>query len=148
MATREPIYTALWNLVTLDAGVQGAFVTMSRYTRHFEDVPAEAMPALFLLQKGESWIRRGRGIPAIRTLRAHFLCYTNTSAPQQNLPSTAINTLMDRLDDVLEHPGNPENVQTLGGLVNHVYLEGEVDMAEGLLQPKSIVVVPITMLIP
>ncbi len=146
MATREPIYAALWDLVSLDPRVQAVFATASRYTKHFEDVPAEQMPALFLLQKRETWERPGRGIPAKRWLHCHFLVYTNTAEPEGNLPSTAINTLMDVLDGVLNPPNG--QVVTLGERVNHVYLEGEVDMAEGLLQPKSIVVVPIAMLIP
>jgi len=36
----------------------------------------------------------------------------------------------------------------LGGIVEHVYIEGQVAIAEGLLQSTSIVRVPITVLIP
>ena len=147
MATREPIYAALWALVSGDTRAQAAFVTMSRYARHFDDVPATQMPALFLLEKSERWVKQGRGIPAKRTLESQFMVYTATGSPIA-LRSPVINALMDVLDDIIEKPPNPANVQTLGGLVNHVYIEGEVIIAEALLQEKSIFIVPITMLIP
>lgn len=148
MATREPIYAALWALVSTDARVQAVFKTMGRYTKHFDDVPGQLMPALFLLQKGENWQQTGRGVPPKRTLESHFLVYTDTGNPAAMLPSTAMNVLLDVLDDVLVQPANGSYVQTLGGLVNHVYIEGKIEIAEGLLQSKSISVVPITMLIP
>jgi hypothetical protein len=145
---REAVYAALWALVSGDARVQAAFRTLSRYTRHFEETDGHLMPALFQLQKSETWQQVGRGIPPKRTLNCHFLVYTNTAAPAEQLPSTALNVLLDVLDDVLAKPANGSYVQTLGGLVNHVYIEGEIQIAEGLLQPKSIVAIPITMLIP
>lgn len=144
-ANREAIYSALWDLVTADPRIGAVFRTLSRYEIHFDQVDPNNMPALFLYQTGEDWLRPGKGIPPKRTLRSHFVCYTNTTAPEQ-LPSTAINTLMDVLDAVLTpYDGS---VVTLGGLIEHVYIEGEVVMAEGLLQPKSIIIVPITMLVP
>ncbi len=147
MATREPIYAALWALVSGDARAQASFVTMSRYTRHFDEVGGQEMPALFLMEKAENWQMVGRGVPPKRTLECQFLVYTNTGDPLA-LRSPVINTLMDILDDVIAKPPNPANVQTLGGLVNHVYIEGRVEIAEAFLQAKSIFVVPITMLIP
>lgn len=147
MATREPIYAALWALVSGDPRAQAVFVTMNRYTRHFDNVPSNETPALFLLQQSETWGQTGRGIPAKRTLKCSFLVYTYTGDPTAALPSTAINTLLDVLDDVIAK-ADGSYVQTLGGLVNHVYIEGEIQIAEGLLQSKSIVAVPVTMLIP
>lgn len=148
MATREPIYSALWSLVTGDPGVASAFVTMSRYTKHFEDVPGQLMPALFMLEKRERWERPGKGVSPKRTLQAHFLCYTDNANPDAVPPSIIINTLMDAIDNVLTNPGTPDNAVTLGGLVEHVYIEGDVEIAEPLLQEKGIFVVPLTILIP
>lgn len=148
MATREPIYAALWNLVANDPRIQAAFVTTSRYTHHFEDVASALMPALFMLQKRERWERIGKGISPKRTLEAHFLCYTYNADPDGIPPATLINTLMDVIDDVLTTVNNPSNAQTLGGLVEHVYIEGDVEIAEPLLQEKGIFVVPLTILIP
>ncbi|HUC76728.1 MAG TPA: hypothetical protein VMS04_15610 [Vicinamibacterales bacterium] len=146
--TREQIYTALWSLITSNINAQGQFVTMQRYLRHFADVSPGEMPALYMEERGEQWVKKGKGIPAIRTLKADVLIYVNTGDPLAVLPSTLVNNALDVLDDIVEQPGNPGNVQTLGGIVEHVYIEGQVAIAEGLLQSTSIVRVPITVLIP
>lgn len=149
MATREPIYAALWQLVAFDPRITSVFATTSRYTRHFEDVASEEMPALFLLEKRETWQRPGKGMSPKRTLMAHFLCYVyNGLQGGSSIPATAINNLMDVIDDVLTNVGTPANAQTLGGLVEHVYIEGDVEIAEPLLQEKGIFVVPLTILLP
>ncbi len=148
MAVREPIYVALWNLFLNHPNLQGQFVTTSRYKQHFDVIPSEQMPALFLNQTGEGWVKPGKGIPAKRTLQCELALYTFTAQPDAVMPSTLINALMDTVDDVIESPGNPSNAQTLGGLVDHVYLEGQVEIFEGLLQDKSIVLVPLTILLP
>jgi hypothetical protein len=106
------------------------------------------MPALFMLEKRERWERIGKGISPKRTLEAHLLCYTDTTDPDSTPPAIVINTLMDVVDDVLTTVNNPSNTQTLGGLVEHVYIEGDVMIAEGLLQENSIFVVPLTILLP
>lgn len=151
MNIREPIYTALFNLVLNHPEVKGQFVTTGRFLIPVTDIDPERMPALFLLQHGENWVRKGRGIPAIRTLHCSFVMYAWTPEHAYTYPATLINTMMDVLDDAIEMNGTPGNVQTLGGLVNHVYIEGQVQVIEGQLgagQQASVLVAPITMLLP
>lgn len=154
MSTREPIYVALWNLVADAAGVVTQFVTTGRYLIPIMDLPADKMPALFLIEHGEQWLRAGKGIPGKRTLHCSFVMYAHSAGQPQDYPATLVNNMMDVLDNVLERPGNPPNptaVQTLGGLVEHVYIEGEVKIIEGQLgagENASVLVVPITILIP
>lgn len=147
-AVREPIYVALWSLFINNPALQGLFVTTSRYLRHFETVAPEQMPALFMAQGGEAWTKGGKGIPAKRVLMPHLAMYCSTAQPNAILPATLINTLLDVVDDVIENPGIPSNAQTLGGLVDHVYIEGQIEIYEGYLQEKSIVLVPLTVLLP
>jgi hypothetical protein len=148
MAVREPIYVALWTLFLNHPNLVGQFVTTARYKRHFEDVDPTNMPALFLSEVGESWVKPGRGIRAKRVLQAMLAAYVATNQPNSVLPATLINAVMDTVDEVIESPGNPQNVQTLGGLVDHVYLEGQVEIYEGYLQDVSIVLVPLTIMLP
>ena len=151
MATREPIYAALADLVFNDPRIQAEFVLTGRFLYHHAQIPggSAATPAIFLVQNpGETHFRTGKGIDDKRTLKCHFVMYFYTADVTSNLPATACNTGLDVIDDVLNQPGNPGNVQTLGGLVEHVYLEGEVVTGEGLLQDYSVVGVPITILIP
>ncbi len=149
-ATREPIYAALAALVFDDPRTLAVFQTTGRYLYHHAQVPggSMAMPAMFLIQHAETHFRTGKGVPDKRTLKSSFVMYFSTSDPSNQLPATMCNTGLDVIDDVCNNPGNPQNVQTLGGLVEHVYIDGEVVIAEGLLQEDSIVVVPITIMLP
>lgn len=150
-ALREPIYVALWNLIADDSGIKSQFVTTGRYLIPITDLPTDKLPALFQIEHGEAWVRKGKGIPAIRTLHCSIVMYAYSADQDQSYPSTLLNNMMDVLDSLLENPGNPGNAQTLGGLVEHVYLEGEVKIIEGQLgtgENASVLVAPITMLIP
>ena len=71
-----------------------------------------------------------------------------TTAPGGTLPATALNAAADAIDNAVSYPGNPGNVQTLGGLVEHVYIEPDIKPYEGLLQEKSILVAVVGMLVP
>ncbi len=151
MSTREPIYAALAALVFNDARIKAAFRSTGRYLYHHSQIPGGSVnaPALFLNQHpGETHYRTGKGVPDKRTLKCCFVGYFYTGSPFDMLPATLCNTALDVIDDVCNQPGNPANVQTLGGLVEHVYLEGEVGIFEGLLQEFSVITVPITILLP
>jgi hypothetical protein len=148
VSTREPIFAALATLVFNNAAIAGAFNTTGRFLRHFDDVADEQCPALFLIQTGETHVRKGKGIPVLRTLSAKFVMYVATSDPNVTLPATLANLVADVLDDSINIIGTPDQAQTLGGLCEHVYTEGAVVTDEGLLQNKSIVVFPVRILIP
>jgi hypothetical protein len=144
---REAVYSALWSLIIAAPGIATEFKTKQRLLRHIEDVSATEMPALFMLQQGESWLRKGKGIPAIRTLNASLFFYINTAQGSGTVPATLMNGAMDAIDNLFNTPAGL--VQTLGGLVEHVYVaDGEVRFYEGLLQDKSPVVIPIRILVP
>ena len=149
MATREPIYSALAALVFGNPGVQALFVTTGRYLIHHEQLPAggASCPAIYLIETAETHYRQGRGISDRRVLHCSFCMYFY--APKGvPLPATQINNGMDALDDCLNNPGTPDNTQTLGGLVNHVYMEGTMLIAENLLQDFAIVRADVTIMVP
>lgn len=147
MATREPIYQALFDLVTSDPTVASIFVTTGRLLPHIANLADAQCPALFAFQLPEKREYMGRGIPAKRTLFVAFVCYFSATQPGP-LPATMVNTAADAIDRVISTPGNPDNVQTLGGLVEHVYIEPDIKPFEGLLQEKSVLVAVVGMLIP
>ena len=148
---REPIYVALWDLVANDSGIAGEFVTSGRFLIPISDLPAGKMPALFLIQHGERWVRAGKGIPNKRTLDCSFIAYAHSGSQKESLPATLINNMLDVLEAVIEQPGNPGFVQRLGGLVEHVYMEDNPKIIEGQLgsgENASVLVAPITILLP
>jgi hypothetical protein len=148
--TREPIFVALWNLITSHPTIQATFVQTARLLVHHSQVPGNAagMPALYMIERSESHVRKGQGISDLRTLRPFLVMYFSTAQGTGALPATQCNNALDAIDYCINIPGNPANTQTLGGLVQHVYIEGEVTIDEGLLQETSVVVVPITIVIP
>ena len=150
---REDVYVALANLVfkdpRIDAAQGGVFKTTGRYLPQiFAGVSPNDCPALFMFQHPELRVNQGKGIPPKRTLQVAFIAYFAAETPQVNLPATAINNAADAIDDVISEPGNPANVQTLGGLVEHVYIEPSIEPFEGLLQEKSALVAMVRMLVP
>lgn len=148
---REDVYVALASLVFADARVSTMFKTTGRYLPQiFSGVSPDDCPALFMFQQPELRQNVGKGIPPKRTLTCAFVAYFANETPRDPdvLPATAINNAADVIDDVISEPGNPANVQTLGGLVEHVYLEPSIEPFEGLLQEKSALVAVVRMLVP
>ena len=146
---RESVYVALANLVFGDARVTAMFPTTGRLLPQVQQVSPADLPALYMFQLPESRSVLGKGVPPKRTLRCNFVAYFATDNPfETNLPATAINNAADVIDDIVSEPGNPGNVQTLGGLVEHVYIVPSIDPFEGLLQDRSVLVATVEMLVP
>jgi hypothetical protein len=57
-----------------------------------------------------------------------------------------MNPLLDALTAALAPPNPVENVQTLGGLVAHCWIEGGIQTDEGVLGGQSVAIVPIRIL--
>jgi hypothetical protein len=145
---REQIYAALFTKLQ---GVQsaGAALTVSRHVKHYGDVPIEQRPAVFQFQKGEQW-KRLRGFPPVITLKAEWLAYiaANPDDPT-TVSSTAINNLIDAVENALApSPVAPNNNQDLGlpDVVQHAWIEDGVEVYEGVLLDTSIVIIPIHIL--
>ncbi len=137
---REPIYAALF------AVVQGAapFVTASRRLRHWSDVAAAEQPALFMIQKSETAEER-RPLPV--KWRARVDLYVYAQAPDElTAPATVINPLLDAVETALA-PDPVSHVQTLGGLVQHCWIAGQIQTDEGVLGGQSVAIVPVEILV-
>lgn len=144
---REAIYAALYAklppLVTA-----GLAKTTSRHVKHFSDVPGAQRPAIYQFQKGETWKRR-RGFPPLITLRAEWLIYTTANPDNPaTLASTAINRILNAVEEAMAPPVSPDNNQTLGlpSIVQHAWIEDGVEIYEGVLLDTSICIVPIHIL--
>lgn len=146
---REAVYAALEATLAkaLTSGTPALAVTVSRKAQHYSDVPAENMPAVFILQKGEQAVRK-RGLDAKVTLQAVLLVYTVGSDDPGVAASTQINNILDTLDNVLDPDALPGNTQQLGlpGVVEHAWIEGKVEIFEAILVKTSIAIVPVHIL--
>lgn len=145
---REAVYVAVANLVFSDPGVASLFQTTGRLLPHEANVPDSACPALYTFQLPEKRTVSGRGMEAKRELFVAFCAYFAVSDPTAVLPATLVNAAADAIDNAISYPPNPSNVQTLGGLVEHVTVEPDIHPYEGLLQNRSILVAVVKILVP
>lgn len=122
---------------------QLAFVTFSRKYRSWDAVSEAEMPAGFLLGGFENADQQRAYGETTWKKKAVLWLYTSHEPTSDAIPGTALNYLLDAVEASLR-PRDGEN-QTLGGLINHCYISGEVPMSEGQLpnDTKSVAVVPI-----
>jgi len=143
--SREAVYAALFVLGSnLQWGdpAQG-FAYASRRVRLADDLPAQ--PALCQAEHGET-VAILPGQPPRRTLAAAWMIQHATADPDAILASVN-NALLDAID-VCFLPDSPDGCCTLGGLVTHAWIEGEVFKDPGDLDGQALLIVPIRMLWP
>jgi hypothetical protein len=140
MTTREAIYQALFMRLQTISGFQ----TTSRKLRHWEDVPQPNQPALFLVQKGETFTRVD-GLPPKRVFIAELYLYARSQDPFTP-PASILNPLLDAVETMLLPDAS--GTQTLGGLVQHAWIEGRVETDEGVLGEQAVVILPVRILVP
>lgn len=137
---REDIYSALFALV----GGAAPFVTKTRRIKEYSDVDAATQPAILQVELGEKWDAPA-GKPPIVTLNCRLYIYCESSDPGAPV-STQLNALLDAVMGALASSQWQNYRQTLGGLVSHARIAGDVTIAEGL-SGQSEALVPIEILV-
>lgn len=133
---REQIYAALYARIS---AVQG-FKTTSRRLRHWSDVAPSEQPALFMTQRGES-ATTVPGQPTVWGLGADFYLYAHTG-DKDTPPGAILNPLLDDVVSALA-PDPITGKQTLGGLVQHAWIEGQIETDEGVLGEQGVAIIPV-----
>lgn len=140
---REVIVSTLLEKVSNTA----AFVTTSRRLKLWSSLSAGEKPALFLVERGETYTRASEAVPETVTLQLELFIYTDAGQDQSAVPASSLNALLDALDSALS-PDALSGKQTLGGLVSHCWIEGRVMKDAGDLDGQGVAVVPIRILVP
>ena len=131
--SREAIYNALLALVQqVLSGSNPPLLTVSRVWRPHTDYSAPQLPAACLDEKKESPAAKDWGAPALYHLYVDLWLYFAAPALSQipgqetSIPMTPVNNAIDLLENgpLANPPGVP--AQTLGGLVQRVYIEGDI----------------------
>ncbi|HTT84963.1 MAG TPA: hypothetical protein VMF67_15915 [Rhizomicrobium sp.] len=140
--SREAIYAALFAL----AGSPASFQTVTRRIKEYSDVDQATQPALLQIELGEKWNAR-IGMPPVVMLNCRLFVYCESNDPAEPV-STQMNGLLDAVMAALAPPILPDGAfrQTLGGLVQHAGIAGDVTIAEGL-SGQSEAVIPIEILV-
>ena len=121
------------------------FRTVGRRVLPWSQVTAQ--PALFLINADEEREVRS-GQPPRRTMMVELLVYSDAGKNVDFAPGIALNNFADAIDGALQ----PDNVQlnrlTLGGLVQHCWIEGKTEFYPGDLGPQAKALIPVKILIP
>lgn len=144
--SRETYYAALFAKLATASN----FATTSRVLRHWTDVGPEEMPALFQAQTTETREQmKGQGVKWTLRTRVYMYLHTNTQQLGGSvIPAQELNTYLDAIEATLAPDNFSDNVQTLGGLVSHCWIDGTIETSEGTLGDHSVAIIPIAMLVP
>src|SRR2546423_728215 len=137
VVTREQVMAALFAALTPPTPSMAALKTYSRRLIDPEGLDPAMSPALFLVMHQELYERQESNEPPVRSLKALAFIYNDVGADQNVVPETAVNALLDAIDAALA-PTPTSGQQTLGGLVSHVYIEGEIIRASGDVTGKTV----------
>jgi hypothetical protein len=149
MIARETLYEALLNEVrkvngpTYDLGVP----VISRDFTHWAD--AAIQPAIYVVQENEI-AQAVRGLPTKWTRSATLWIYAKKDG--DTLAIQLLNPIVDAIEDMLAPvrmdgvtrnfpPG--VNVNTLGGLVERVSINGNIEWSGGYLGDQAVAAVPL-----
>jgi hypothetical protein len=146
MPCREDIFQALFALtegVQWDAPPRG-FVHRSRRVRLWDDLPGQ--PAICQAEHDEE-IAETTGLPAVSTYSASWLIYHDVGKDPNSAPARESNLILDAIQ-ALFPTDDPDQVQTLRGLVHHCFISGKLFKDPGDLDGQALIIVPIKILAP
>lgn len=140
MIQREPIYSALFARLSAIPGI----VTASRKLRHWADVPDVEQPAVFLAQNGEI-ATPSRQAPTKWVLQCDVYVYVKTGGSDS--PASVLNPIIDAIEASLAPENAMTQACTLGGLVTHAWIEGNIQTDEGKLGDQAVAIIPVHILV-
>ena len=141
--TRERAISALFALLQKLPGL----TTPSRRLTNPEGMDPTLSPALFLVCHQDTTQRASSEHPPLRILQMRVLLYNDVGTDQNAIPETPVNNLIDAIETLLL-PNPLTGLQTLGGLVYHCFIEGDVVRSSGDITGKSMAVVPVKIVLP
>jgi hypothetical protein len=126
------------------------FVSIGRKHKPPPDLGQAEQPALFLVQVKEQRIpQKPPGFPSKLILHGFLILYLQGPVADEDigaetvLAATQINQLLFAIDQALE-PDDPGTGKfTIGGLVTHCWIEGDVSQDPGIMGPQCAVILPL-----
>ena len=141
--TREQVLQALIDLASNTA----KFKTITRKFKMWNEFPPADCPVLIIMQGDEEAQPAPRGLPTRWTLNYEFVVYHFQEQDIDTSPMTALNELLEAVEGILKpDTDNQGETCTLGGLVSHAWIQGKVEIFEGLLSGHSVAIVPVSVL--
>lgn len=142
--SRETIMSTLFT--KFQAAMPVTWKTVTRRLKLFSDVPPSEQPYLCMAEHDEEYGKRAIGQPPILILPVTFVMYLHTVDSKTPLAPT-LNGIMDALDTFFL-PDNFSGRYTIGGLVEHCWIEGKVFKDPGDIDDQGMITVPVRILVP
>jgi hypothetical protein len=139
----EAISIALFNLLSTIATY---FQTMDRVGQIWTNVAPTDQPYLGLIERGGMVVQNSATGLTKHTLHYTVLVYIRGDASQSTnavLPATQLNAIWLQIEQIMNYGPMGER-QTLGGLVENAWIEGEVLMDAGILDQQLALMIPIS----
>ena len=141
---RNPIYTALFNLLKTTTGIVQAY----QFLRQMSDITTAQLPCLMQRQITDE-PKNTKGEPGILHWRVDAYIVVGNQADILDNPASApaiqLNTYLDAIDAALQ-PDPVTQVQTLGGLVSHCW-RANTDYYEDPKTQRGMLMVGIELLV-
>lgn len=139
---RETVMSALFALLTEAA----PFKTTGRRLILWSKCTDQ--PAMFLSAASEEYApRAARGLPPRVTLNVEVWLYVKAGPDPAVAPDMLLNGLIDAIDRALL-PAPGQEAQTLGGLVSHAWIEGQIERDPGNIDGQAKAILPVKILGP
>lgn len=150
MLDLEIIYAATFALLkTANAGLPAnlKWITTSRWLKHWDDVPSNAQPALFLKPALIDAKEDAYGLGGFK-IHAYAVIYfkADQTGAEASYPSQFISKYMKAVMNAVQALPVGEK-QTLGGLVEHCRIEGTIHIDDGIAALDNQVVIGIPIII-
>lgn len=152
----EALLTLLKGLTWTDALTNTAGATWLKASRRIipsAQVDLSMMPALFLCQTKERHTAT-KGMGSTILLMGDIHVYVNAPEPVGTedaiAPTTILNPILDAINAVIPTTGTTDPMtgkQTLGGLVEHCVINGEIQTWEGTLGTVELALIPFELLV-
>lgn len=110
---------------------------------------AISKPALYISEASESYVYQSENLQK-RSISPMIFVYVDRGLDTSNgvIPAVQLNDIMDAIDLALAPDNALTGRCTLGGLVEHCYISGEVPKVPGDLDGEGMAVIPINILVP
>lgn len=142
--TRKAIAAALLTQLTPPGN---PFAQSGRRLRDPEGSAAAGKPAIYVIKAHEKFDRSKQLLPPKRDLHFLAVIYTDVGEDETAIPADVIDDLVDYVEGQLA-PDTVTGRQTLGGLVQSVLIDGDINFAPGDSTGKGETVIPIRVTIP
>lgn len=125
--------------------IKSGFRTVGRRLKHWSKVNEQ--PALFVRYVGDEYPKRPTGLLPKVELDYQLWLYARSGNVPDAEPTDALTPLIDAIEFSLA-PSPAFGAQTLGGLVQHCWIEGRIEVYPGDQDDQAMALIPVRILAP